>query len=328
MHHFPQIISFFQNPPCWVVGSAVVPEYQVDIAAMSEVVFTRALPKSGLTVQATRDGEFSIDFSKWPQGVLPPTIRDTSGDPPPKYHEVMGARTLVLNAFLCCFQSVGADSGCYPRLGRITSQDLAQRMSFNAVAGCAGRAYNRLRSARATGTYHSKLPPALDERIADRVVTYSLEHLRTAVSLADEVVSRGQLCVRRVALTFQSLQAQSTNEFTESLILSWSVIESLVAERWATLKNTHNFSGQASKSIYSRLEDLRGAGGLREEVVQDCQFLRGERNGVIHKLQEVTPEVSQRSLFTLGSLLDTVAGLQLSLPKWAGRGGWSVSWLS
>lgn len=74
-----QTVIFFCFPPIWVespgvTGGAGEPR-QLDPVAMKEVVF-QTVTSQGLAVQATRDGEFSLDFSKVVKYSLPDLTTD------------------------------------------------------------------------------------------------------------------------------------------------------------------------------------------------------------------------------------------------------------
>lgn len=334
----PAVSGYYHNPPVWVGGAPQrVGGQYFDHKSLVQDVYRTSL-SNGVKVRVRRDGLFVFDFSSWEQAgetTIPKMNLDHEGRVC-KEHTAANAvaerrlllRVLVMNVHQACINTahIVKYKRAFPLCPIITAprsiwlnrfeENLPQRIvSFDSsdvfhkyMVACASGSIDALSGSR--------------RAIELDLVIYSFEML-------DQVLtSEYKNILTIVELLYKSGVQYSESKNSESLILSWAVIEHVINHLWSEYISNENRENRGQERIpKKRLEKLTGrdypvsvmtelleiSGKLDSGLYKEIDECRRARNAWLHSLDDVTDRIASVSINTACQLVHQVTGIFVAI---------------
>ncbi len=342
--YFLNSLGYFHWPVIWV-GSSPISDGAVDARRLSDTVYRKILD-SGVEVKVSRDGMFAFRLSDWAGGRYPPLrerlgsgVSATAFDPA----EMRAQRGRLLNAYLACFYTalwrrqdatlkrmvVSPDEIVQIKLLNDESEHITRDERFQALLEARNPAFVK----------HWSPPPEVDWRFGNRVMVVQVETVEESFAMLDRLLLQPD----EDALTLADLYARAAKYHEERnhdvcLITSWAIIERLLNRLWEeyiddnrrrkvggeeapfinqarkrSLTEGQNFTASVVTEILSLVERLP------LDLYQEVSVVRRARNGWIHNLEPVSPEVSGKAIRVAETMLSSGIGIKFAVPLEPGQ---------
>lgn len=352
------VIGYYRIPPIWVGEEPVKEDYLIgNENPLTRTEFSCSL-SCGIRVQVRRDGLFLFDFSAWPpaERTEVPGWNPVPGSRVPK--EVTEAEQLAETRLALRAQVINAHQACLS-----TAETVEIRRSSD--LGVPVQQYETFRPfifdmAHVGGPHHDG--PTSDyvrdqirfvenrqkSKIGYRTL-FNIQTLDRSFRELDKILNSDvPNLLELVEILFRSATDYRDQRFAESIILSWSVCESLLGEMWAGLVSEKEYLPEASmgesaqgnsqmkrvnKDRRSKLMGTQFSASIITEVLelndripfslfQKIESLRKIRNDRLHSLKSVAGDDASMAVRTAEELMECVTNFRpyLTLSRNAGDG--------
>jgi hypothetical protein len=340
----PAIHAYYHAPPLWI-GTRPT-EKEIKTAPESEFIkeVYRTQLTQGIKVRVRRDGLFVFDCSSWEPGKVTeiPGYACMGSQPIPK--EVTDAEELakqrtykrfqLLTVHLACLGTalnggLRQDSPPHPShmlsLFHFEQNDLLQIL--DGLNAGKSYVYNHLTLFKCEPTYRL---PKLFHRIA-----VSIEDLEESFNILQLILDSSHSDILDlIEIIYKSVYNYTCHQFSESLILSWAVCESLLNKVWseyiALKRGEPNSAGMLEKTIRinndrkKRLEGIDFTASIVSEMLELSNSIsyelycklnnaRKARNNWMHSLKDVSMMDAIEAIQTTSDFLFCVTGIRISL---------------
>lgn len=167
------------------------------------------------------------------------------------------------------------------------------------------------------------------------VLRKSLATIDRSFQDLDFAIKKGSFVLRALELHKLSHYRLLDQRFSESLVLSWTVCESLIDFVWQAMMD--DISSKQSARMTNRrkdvlrnptaftasvrLETLELSGYLSLEAINDLNAVRKKRNDWLHSLKDVDEDESLHSIKTCARLIQLILGIEIHETIVSGSGG-------
>jgi hypothetical protein len=340
----PAIHAYYHAPPLWI-GTRPTEE-EIKTAPESEFIkeVYRTQITQGINVRVRRDGLFIFDCSAWEPGQTTeiPGHEATGGQPIPtgviEAENLAKQRTYkrfqLLTVHLACLGSafrggLRQDSPPHPShmlsLFHFEQNDLLRVLDGFSVGK--SYVYNHLILFRCEPPYRL---PSQFHRIA-----VSIEEIEKSFNLLQLILDSSYSDILDlIEIIYKSVYNYTCHQFSESLILSWAVCESLLSKVWsghiAMKRGESNSAGMLDKTVRinnkrkARLEGIDFTASIISEILELSDSISYElycklnstrkvRNDWMHILKDVSMTDAIEAIQTTSDFLFHVTGIKIDL---------------
>jgi hypothetical protein len=298
-----------------------------DLGELEDVIRDVAVGH-GLRVRVHRDGMFVFDFATW--APLPLVVSDFF-----ELREVVLRRVTLMNGFLACLCTmVARRQGFAMAPSALTPGSIFTMNSFNNPTGVKMPEDERAKyyeSARYPGSYGGRLPMQLDSRLI-RIMLIEEATIDETVELFGGLVDHpsSTKVLALAELLVRSASALSDHDDSQSLILSWAIIEASIGRLWRTFYledpearaagSEDPFMPRRREQNLDRLnvstvtEMLSLVGRIPFPLYLRLREPRDARNKWIHQLAPVSADTAGNALAVAQDMLELTEGVSLAIP--------------
>ena len=330
--------GFLYSPFCWFVTPPTEADWKSsNNNAIFKTVYETTMP-CGIRVKIRRDGFILFDFNNWRPAsyVIIPGYESIPNKVVPAkviQQELLAEnraqrRSEVINAFLLTLNSTYTRNGRFglPLAEPVLAKNIVTTWTFS------GLSYNPFEYGSDSSQIYAKYVidslNARNKAPTLNATTIDFQALKNSLSILNEIILYSDIdMISLTNLLYWSNNRYRENLYPESLILSWSICESLVNAAWYQLliriKNSSaNNPRMSTKRItqlqgtgfnsFAKIEILELNGVIPHELYELLSSVRKARNKWLHRLHPVSPEEAERGLRAAEYLVAHITGLQIN----------------